>query len=105
MPQLLLTVFNDVHRFLSVSPLWFMCATFLGRALGELGSLNGRLGSSGVVVPDTFSCRSMPEWAALLEVVTQNWVHNFREDPLLALHAQDVFFFGKVFKESMYINL
>jgi len=61
-----------------------MCA-FLG-ALGELGN-----GGCGVVVPDAFSCRSMPEWAAFLEAVTQNRNQNFQEDPLLALHAQDVF--------------
>ena len=61
---------------------WFM-ATFLGPALGDLGGC-------GVVVPDAFSCRSMPEWAAFLEAVTQNRAQNFQEDPRLALHAQDV---------------
>lgn len=68
----------------------FMCAFLgrLGRALGELG------GGCGVVVPDAFSCRSMPEWAAFLEAVTQNRNQNFQEDPLLALHAQDVFLRG-----------
>ena len=68
----------------------FMCAFLgrLGRALGELG------GGCGVVVPDAFSCRSMPEWAAFLEAVTQNRHQNFQEDPLLALHAQDRFLPG-----------
>lgn len=66
-----------------LSRAWFMCA-FLG-ALGELGN-----GGCGVVVPDAFSCRSMPEWAAFLEAVTQNRNQNFQEDPLLALHAQEI---------------
>ena len=77
---------------------WF--ATFLG-ALGVLGDgFNGRLGSCGVVVPDAFSCRSMPEWAAFLEAVTRNRAQNFREDPLLALHAQDRFW-----REGMFENV
>lgn len=44
----------------------------------------------GILVPQAFSCRGMPEWAQFLEAVTKNRAEGFKEDPVLAFQAQEI---------------
>ena len=44
----------------------------------------------GILVPQAFSCRGMPEWAEFLEAVTKNRAEGFKEDPVLAFQAQEI---------------
>ncbi|CAK9009437.1 unnamed protein product [Durusdinium trenchii] len=46
------------------------------------------LGSCGVLVPQPFTCRGMPEWAAFLEATTENRAKGFQTDDALLGQAQ-----------------